>query len=202
MSFAKGNVPSNFKDMTGQRCGSLVVKTLAPSLDNKARWNCECDCGNKIALSGDVLRRGQRSCGCARIGRITHKMSGTRVYRIWSGMIQRCTNSNLEHYGYYGGRGISVCDRWQVFENFLADMGEPAPGFSIERRDNDRNYEPSNCHWLPQEKQTQNRRGNVYISVGGEKVCLAEAARRVGVPHATLRWRIKAGWAPNRALAP
>lgn len=118
-------------------------------------------------------------------------MSGTRIYRIWNGMVQRCTNSGLERYRYYGGRGITVCDRWRKFENFFADMGDPPDGFSIERRDNDGNYELSNCYWLPLEKQTQNRRGNVYVDIDGESVCVAEAARRLGVKEATIHYRLK-----------
>ncbi len=189
--FAKGQRPSNFKDMVGQRCGLLAVRALAPSEGGKACWVCDCDCGNEVVLSGDVLRRGQYSCGCVRLGRRTHNMSETRVYRIWNGMRSRCTNPNIPVYIHYGGRGITLCERWRKFENFLADMGEPPNGHSIERRNNDGNYEPDNCLWLPMEKQAQNRRGNTYVEIGGETVCVAEAARRLGVGHATIRYRLK-----------
>lgn len=198
--FSKGNVAANFKDMSGQRCGSLTVKSRAPSRDNKACWVCVCDCGKEVTLSGDVLRRGQKSCGCIQLGRVTHNQSKTRAYGVWQRMIQRCTNPKIEHYSEYGGRGITVCEQWRKFENLFADMGECPPGYSIERKNNDGHYEPANCCWLLTSKQAQNRRGNIYVPIDGETVCLAEAARRVGILHWTLRWRIKAGWPLDRAL--
>lgn len=121
----------------------------------------------------------------------THGMSTSRVYKIWAGMIQRCSNENIEHYGRYGGRGIRVCARWEKFENFIEDMGDAPLGHSIERRDNDGNYEPGNCLWLPMEKQAQNRHDNLCVEVGGESVCVAEAARRLGVNDGTIRYRLK-----------
>lgn len=195
-------MPSNFKDMTGQRFGMLVVLSRAGSTSGKARWFCVCDCGNEVTISGDPLRRGQHSCGCVSIGRRTHNMSETRVYRIWRGMLSRCANKNIPQYAHYGARGITVCERWGRFENFLADMGEPPEGYSIERRDNGGNYEPANCYWLPMTKQPQNRRGNVYVDFAGERMCASEAARRIGVKPKTLLWRISAGWPLNRVLAP
>lgn len=200
--FIKGSVPSNFKDMSGFRTGKLTVMARAGSKDALALWLCKCECGKTAVVSGELLRRGQLSCGCARTGRITHGKSKTRAYAVWNRMIQRCTNPKIEHYPEYGGRGITVCDQWRDFANFFADMGECPVGHSIERKNNDGNYEPENCCWLLTSKQPQNRRGNVYLTVGGERVCLAEAARRVGVPHHTLRYRIKAGWPQERALAP
>lgn len=205
MSFAKGHVPPNFKDMTGRRCGMLTVKGRAASLPTRrgalACWTCVCDCGREIVVRGEVLRRGQRSCGCVKVGRITHNKSKTRAYGVWRGMIQRCTNPEIQHYPEYGGRGITVCSRWRDFANFFADMGDCPHGHSIERKDNFGNYEPENCCWLPTSQQAQNRRGNVYLFVNGTTVCLAEAARRTGIPDKTLRWRIKAGWPLSRALA-
>lgn len=121
----------------------------------------------------------------------THGMSASRVFRIWGGMIQRCTNPKVAAFPHYGGRGIVVCDRWRTFANFLADMGEPPAGYSIERQDNSKGYEPDNCCWLPMGKQAQNRRGNSYIEVEGERMCLAEASRRLGIGDATLRYRLQ-----------
>lgn len=116
--------------------------------------------------------------------------------------MQRCSNPNIEHYGSYGGRGIRVCEWWQKFENFLADMGDAPIGHSIERRDNNRGYEPENCCWLPRAKQMQNRRGNSYIEVEGEMVCLAEAARRLGIGDRTLRYRLQKATAKKDPRAP
>lgn len=188
--YVKGSAPTNLKDMTGHRSGMLSVIVRAESRDNKAYWLCRCDCGAEPKISGDVLRRGQYSCGCVALGRRTHGMSETRGYKIWGGMIQRCTNSEVAHFADYGGRGITVCARWAAsFANFIADMGDPPPGHSIERRDNEAGYSPENCYWLPLKRQSQNRRGNIYVEVAGETVCVAEAARRLGISYGTARYR-------------
>jgi predicted DNA-binding protein (UPF0251 family) len=121
----------------------------------------------------------------------THGMSKTRIYEIWKHMLRRCRNPNSSNYSIYGGRGINVCKRWQTFENFFSDMGECPPGHSIERVDNERGYSPENCCWIPIKKQAANRRGNIYLKVNGERVCVAEAARRMGIHHQTLRDRMK-----------
>lgn len=123
----------------------------------------------------------------------THGMRKTLIYGIWNQMVQRCTNPNVKRFEHYGGRGITVCDRWRKFESFLADMGECPPGHSIERRDNDRGYEPSNCYWLPKGRQSQNRSVTVYVEIDGERICAAEAARRLGVKYTTLLARLNAG---------
>ena len=100
-----------------------------------------------------------------------HGMRDTRVYWAWSSMKQRCFNVNHHRYADYGGRGITVCDRWLTFENFLADMGEPGPGLSLDRIDNERGYEPSNCHWTTAEIQAGNRRNPRPPSRTGRRRC-------------------------------
>ena len=132
---------------------------------------------------------------------VTHGMTGTPIYLVWNAMVNRCTNPNVDCYHRYGGRGITVCERWRTFANFYADMGDRPKGHTLERKDNDRGYEPDNVVWLPLEKQAQNRRDTVYIEVNGERVCLAEASRRTGVRAETIRWRQKQGWPLERVLA-
>lgn len=120
----------------------------------------------------------------------THGLTGTRTHGIWAGMIQRCANPKRQSFKHYGGRGIAVCERWLDFMNFLADMGECPPGHSIERKDNDLGYSPGNCHWLLLEKQSQNKRNNIYVEVEGEAVCVEEAGRRLGIKGSTVRYRL------------
>lgn len=182
--------------MTG-RWGMLTVGARVAGTSGGAKWVCTCDCGNVIEVYGKNLRkkkRPQQSCGCVSLGSRTHSMSKTAVYGIWAKMLQRCGNPNDPAYLDYGGRGIAVCDGWRKFENFLADMGErPTPDHSIERRDNDRGYEPGNCYWLPRSKQSLNRRNNVYVDLGGETVTASEAARRLGVKYTTFLYRLSIG---------
>lgn len=121
-----------------------------------------------------------------------HLMSGTPTYKIWLGMRNRCESQSHKHFDRYGGRGISVCARWQVFENFLADMGERPAGLTIERKDNDKGYEPGNCVWATRKQQSANTRHAYRIPLGGRVLPLGDAARELGVPMGRLRSRIKA----------
>ena len=125
-------------------------------------------------------------------------------YETWSGMIARCHTPTHKRYGYYGARGITVCDRWRGesgYEAFLADMGrKPTPKHSIERKDNNGNYEPSNCRWATRSEQMRNTRATINVTIGGETACLKEWSARVGRPYKIVHQRIKSGWDPERAL--
>jgi hypothetical protein len=155
-------------DITGQRFGRLVAIELAPRPwpSGNARWLCQCDCGQMHVASGSNMRTGRvRSCGCsirewAKTGnnRRRHGASDTSTYGSWSGMRNRCLNPSEPRYPDYGGRGITVCARWDDFANFLADMGERPDGLTLDRIDNDGNYEPGNCKWSTPLEQSQNRR--------------------------------------------
>lgn len=120
-----------------------------------------------------------------------HGWSKTTEYRIWRGMFERCYNKNKERYPNYGGRGIVVCERWNDFRNFIADMGlRPSPQYSIDRINNDGNYEPGNCRWADAITQTNNARSNRMFTHNGETLSIAQWARRAGIARTTMVMRL------------
>lgn len=127
-----------------------------------------------------------------------HGKAGTRTYRIWSGVLQRCLNKDNPSYEDYGAKGITVCDRWKTsFLNFINDMGECPQGYSLDRIDGSGNYEPSNCRWADDRTQMLNRSSTVWIEYLGDKLCLSDWARRFNMNADTIRRRMKKGLAPE-----
>lgn len=153
-------------DLTGMRFGRLMVIERTQSDSPHAVWRCKCDCGQERVVIGQNLRRHQqKSCGCLDLERKTihgaaRNGKTTGEYNSWKAMRNRCYRKGNNFYKEYGGRGITVCDRWlHSFENFLADMGErPSPKHSIEREDVNGNYTPENCHWATMSEQIANQR--------------------------------------------
>lgn len=196
--------------IAGMRFGRLTAVAAVPS-DERGRslWHFVCDCGAvKIARSWNVTRGLVSSCGCkakewrggfkARV--TTHGLSKTRTYRIWQGAIQRCMDAGDESHADYGARGIRVCDRWMSFENFLADMGKAPAGLSIDRKDNDGNYEPGNCKWATRAEQSRNTRRTRLITMNGRTQCLTDWAKEMGLSFHAVHKRIKTGYTPEEAL--
>ena len=151
-------------DITNQRFGRLLCLRPGTSHRSGRFWICICDCGTECEIRGGSLRSGlTRSCGCLRSDKETHQKHGqatqpTGAYRSWISMRSRCRNPKCNRFQYYGGRGITICDRWDKFENFLADMGDRPVGRTLDRINVNGNYEPSNCRWATPAEQLMNRR--------------------------------------------
>jgi hypothetical protein len=130
-----------------------------------------------------------------------HGMSESAEFRIWCHMINRCGSPSDKKFRYYGARGITVCERWLSFENFLADMGaRPSVAHSIDRKENDRGYEPNNCRWATPIEQAQNKSNNVFVVLGGERVVVAEAERRLGIGYGSINQRARKKTEPYQAV--
>ncbi len=129
-------------------------------------------------------------------------MKGTRVYKIWEAMKRRCQNINSTAYKDYGGRGIYVCERWQDFQGFYRDMGEPpTQKHTLERIDNNGSYTPENCRWATAQEQSLNKRNNILITMDGRTMSLSQWARYLGIKRQTLRARLNRGWSHEKTLS-
>ena len=165
------------------------------------RCLCRCACGRESVVDLSRLLRG-KALKCHSCGRKTHGMSGTSIYNTWNAMLRRCENPKDSNFKDYGGRGIKVCERWHKFENFLKDMGPRPLGKTLDRIDNNGNYEPSKCRWIAMKGQSWNRRGNVRVVINGKKIPASEADRRLGFAIGTISYRIRTlKWTPEKAVS-
>jgi hypothetical protein len=198
-------------DLVGKRFGRLTVLKRAyveqQGHGSHAHWLCKCDCGNETVVDGSNLRRGTtKSCGCYQKERlVTHGETNSRLYGIWRTMKTRCYNQSYYQFDRYGGRGIAICDEWindfQAFYDWSIANGY-RDDLSIDRIDNDGNYEPSNCRWATAKEQSNNTRRNVCIEFNGESHTMAEWAEILGIRYATLYKRIvQRHWDLERAFA-
>lgn len=170
-----------------------------PSGHTRREWLCCCPCGDTRWRSAGHVKAG-RTSKCKSCANKTHGYSSTREYKAWYAMVHRCTNPNSQWYWRYGGRGITVATEWLSFEQFLKDMGECPTGLTLERRENDKGYGPTNCEWATQAKQMSNTSFNVRITAFGKTQHVAAWAREYGLRHDTLSLRIARGWNIEKAL--
>ncbi len=201
----------NLIDLTGKKFGRLLVLRRAENGNcGQTKWWCRCECSDdkEFEVHGGCLATGNtQSCGClmrelARDTHTTHGMCGTPEYKTWAAILKRCYSENDPGHKNYGGRGITVCDRWRnSFENFFADMGERRDGFSIERIDTNGNYCPENCCWADKKTQANNKRTTVLVTFNGETLPITEWASKIGIKPTTLYKRVFIyGWPIEEAM--
>lgn len=200
--------------LPGHICGRLTVlgsvRIAHPSGSDRfyLHYWCACACGlHAFPVRAQIVHARTKSCGCLKpiiasnLWR-KHGMYRTRIYRIWQHMVSRCTSEKNDSWKDYGGRGITVCERWLDFRNFLKDMGPTyQKNLSIDRIDNDRGYCPENCRWSTCGEQLVNRRNNILLTHDGKTQALSLWAKELGIPDRTLRSRIMhSGWPVEQAL--
>lgn len=202
------SVKGFMKDQTGRKFGRLTIISLHERSEKSTmhKWLCQCTCGKTVVTAIQNLRTGNtRSCGClfteAVVKRNTkhglmHDHKG--AYRSWKDLRQRCNNPKNKSYPDYGGRGISVCERWNSFANFFADMGDRPEKHSIDRIDVNGNYEPDNCRWATDKEQARNKRNN-HIMENGKT--LAENSEIAGIDFKVVSYRVSHGYSFNDALS-
>lgn len=210
----------------GDKFGRLLVVGIEPKRRGDAEVRCRCDCGNERTIRSTPLRNRAQSCGCLGrerasaqcLARATHgharSGAATRTYRTWENMIRRCYSVKCRNYSGYGGRGITVCDRWRdSFANFLADMGERPEGLTLDRRDNNGNYTPDNCRWATLAQQRKNQSTPPRFTPDGAREAhrllatglrVFQVAKMLGVTYSTIHslkvgtsWRLASLDPPN-----
>lgn len=198
------------RDLTGQRFSRLTVQARSPINDSrgKSMWHCLCDCGQATTVCGSALIQGNtKSCGCLKHeasvangkAKRRHGMTKSKVWICWDSMLQRCNNPKHKSYPQYGGRGIAVCERWHVFENFYEDMGEPNE-LTLDRIDVNGNYEKSNCRWATLKEQGRNTRANRLLTFQGETKPLSYFTEKFGLRKNLIRERLQRGWTVEDAI--
>lgn len=207
---------SKLIDLTGEKFGRLTVlertdDLIQPSGQHKTQWLCKCDCGNEITVTSSNLKGSTKSCGCyrAEIGYkagkncLSHGKSNTRIYHTWEAMKQRCYNPKSQYYKRYGGRGITICDKWlhdfQAFYDWAMSHGY-ADNLTIDRIDNNKGYSPDNCRWATNIQQHNNQSNNKNLTYNGKTQTLAQWAKEKNIKPTTLAMRLNRGWSIEKAL--
>jgi hypothetical protein len=204
--------PFTGQSLVGNKYGRLTVVEFAgwgnEKPYGKKYWKCSCDCGSVTVKWDSNIKNGTtQSCGCLQKERASeantvHGLKEHPLYATWCGIKQRCKDPGCKIWKYYGGRGISVCKRWDnSFTAFLEDMESGwMPGLSIERKNNDKNYDTDNCRWATDLEQANNKRGNRRLDFNGLTKTCAEWSRSSGIPAATIHTRLRDGWTVEETL--
>lgn len=199
---------SKLIDLTGQKFNYLTVeKRLENAIGGISVWLCKCDCGNYTKVRGSNLKNGAvKSCGCLKHIPYTktHGMTNTRLYHLWHAMKNRCNNPKVQSYKRYGGRGISVCEQWEKsfisFYEWAINNGY-SEDLSIDRIDNNGNYCPENCRWIPLKEQCNNRKTNIVFEYNGEKHNLMQWCKLLDLDYKFIHSRIyRLKWDFERAI--
>ena len=197
------------KNITGKQFGRLTAISRAKNARGRTRWNCVCECGNKVIITTKSLSNGDtKSCGCYKVElatkqNTTHGLSKIhrKTMRLWSMMKDRCYNINNKSYHDYGGRGITVCEQWiNSFASFYHDMGDRPTGKTLDRINNDGAYSPSNCKWSTYHEQGHNKRNNVFITHKGVTLTHCQWSNVLGGNDRLVSVRISRGWDDERAV--
>jgi hypothetical protein len=198
-----------FIDLTGQKFGRLtVIHRIENKYSKATKFLCQCSCGKEVPVNAASLKNGTtKSCGCYHQeirsqSLTTHGMSKIPLYRTWKAMMSRCYNTHHMGYPDYGGRGITVCQQWHDFPTWYAYMGEPpSKNHTIERIDNNGNYEPSNCRWATRKEQANNKSNNRIIEFNGQTKTLKQWAEVIKMPYKTLHARLnQANWSIEKSF--
>lgn len=195
-------------DLTGRVFGRLTVLRQGPNQGIHIRWVCQCSCGELATVLSSNLRKGkQKSCGCLKKETLTKHGFATKatprhpLYDVWKGMMRRCYVAKDEHYANYGGRGIRVDERWHDISCFAADVpARPSPRHSLDRIDNNRNYEPGNVRWATPKEQGNNRRTNVFFEIEAVRKTVTQWSEYAGVDVQVLKRRLAKGWSVQKAI--
>lgn len=201
-------MPRKAKDLTGYKFGELLVLGREGSNDvSTPIWRCKCSCGNEARVLSSNLLKGakycSRTCPIDKENRTTHAGSATPVYKVWQHIKDRCTNERCPAYKYYGARGITMWEGWvNDFAAFRDYMGaRPTAKHSVERKENDKGYEPGNVEWATAVTQANNRRSNRWLEHAGKRMTLTQWARELGIHNSTIYRRLDKGWSMDRVLS-
>jgi hypothetical protein len=204
----------NFIDLTGQRFGMLTAVCLGVQTKRGPKWMFLCDCGGFCEKSPSDVKKDVKAgrlpnCGCATkrlisAGNRKHGMSAHPAYAVWRSMIDRCGLPSHAAWHNYGGRGISVCERWRSgFENFWTDMGPTYQrGLDLDRRDNNAGYSPENCRWVSRRVNSNNKRVSHLIDTPSGRMTIGEASQLSGLGHSTLHYRVSNNWPTSDLFRP